>query len=267
MEHQSKPAAGTPLTSLPGVGEAREALLERLGIHCAEDLLRHFPRDYEDRTVVRALKELREGERCSVRAFVITAPSVARIRKGMEILRFRISDGTAQAEVSFFNQTFRKRQILQGGEYVFYGEWEQQGSRRRIVNPAMDLPDSPQAAALVPIYPLTAGLAQAQMRRLAAEAVRRLAHSEPETLPEPLRRRYDLMDLTTALTVLHAPTDLAALREARRRMVFEEMLLFQLGLGLMSRRGREQTPVHIAPVDITPFYRSLPFEPTGAQKR
>ncbi|MBQ3077282.1 MAG: hypothetical protein IJC43_05445 [Clostridia bacterium] len=97
MEHQSKPAAGTPLTSLPGVGEAREALLERLGIHCAEDLLRHFPRDYEDRTVVRTLKELREGERCSVRAFVITAPSVARIRKGMEILRFRISDGTAQA--------------------------------------------------------------------------------------------------------------------------------------------------------------------------
>ena len=85
------------LKALPGVGDVRVEQLGRLGIVCAEDLLRFYPRAYQDRSVIRPLGQVRDGESCSVRAFVMTAPVLTRIRKGMELVRFRISDGTATA--------------------------------------------------------------------------------------------------------------------------------------------------------------------------
>ena len=129
----------------------------RLGILCAEDLLRFYPRAYQDRSVVLPLAQVTDGQSCSVRAFVTTAPSLTRIRKGMEIVHFRISDGSATATVSYFNQGWIKNQLLRGGEYVFYGTFEVSGSLRRVANPVFEAADSPLAAAITPIYRLTDG--------------------------------------------------------------------------------------------------------------
>ena len=204
---------------------------------------------------------------CSVRAFVTTAPSLTRIRKGMEIVHFRISDGSATATVSYFNQSWIKSQLMRGGEYVFYGTFEVSGSLRRVANPVFEAADSPLAAAITPIYRLTTGLGQKVMQKLVREAVHRLLPLEPEILPQSLCRKYHLMERRQALFEIHMPSDAAALQQARRRLVFEELLTLQLGLGLLRNRSREGTPVRIAPCPMQPFYEALPFEPTGAQKR
>ena len=255
------------LKSLPGVGDTRVEQLGRLGILCAEDLLRFYPRAYQDRSVVLPLAQVTDGQSCSVRAFVTTAPSLTRIRKGMEIVHFRISDGSATATVSYFNQSWIKSQLMRGGEYVFYGTFEVSGSLRRVANPVFEAADSPLAAAITPIYRLTTGLGQKVMQKLVREAVHRLLPLEPEILPQSLCRKYHLMERRQALFEIHMPSDAAALQQARRRLVFEELLTLQLGLGLLRNRSREGTPVRIAPCPMQPFYEALPFEPTGAQKR
>ena len=257
----------TDLKTLHGVGAARVEQLQRLGILCAEDLLRYYPRTYQDRSIVRALAQVADGESCSVRAFVVTTPTLTRLRKGMEMVRFRISDGSATAEVTYFNQNWVKNQLLRGGEYLFYGTFELHGGMRRMANPAFDRVDSPTAAAILPIYRLTAGLSQKVMQKIVLEAVQTLAPLQPEILPESLRRRYELVDRVQALVEVHRPTDAAQLAQARRRLMFEELLTLQLGLGLLKGRAREATPVRIAPRSLVPFYEALPFAPTGAQRR
>ena len=255
------------LKALPGVGDVRVEQLGRLGIVCAEDLLRFYPRAYQDRSVIRPLGQVRDGESCSVRAFVMTAPVLTRIRKGMELVRFRISDGTATATVSYFNQGWIKNQLLRGGEYVFYGTFEVCGGLRRVANPAFDAVDSPLAGAITPVYRLTAGLGQKVMQKLVREAVNRLVPLQPEILPRPLCEKYHLMERRQAFFEIHSPTDASTLEKARRRLMFEELLTLQLGLGLLKNRVREGTPVRIAPRSPEPFYAALPFEPTGAQRR
>ena len=156
---------------------------------------------------------------------------------------------------------------MRGGEYVFYGTFEVSGSLRRVANPVFEAADSPLAAAITPIYRLTTGLGQKVMQKLVREAVHRLLPLEPEILPQSLCRKYHLMERRQALFEIHMPSDAAALQQARRRLVFEELLTLQLGLGLLRNRSREGTPVRIAPCPMQPFYEALPFEPTGAQKR
>ena len=169
--------------------------------------------------------------------------------------------------MSYFNQGWIKNQLLRGGEYVFYGTFEVCGGLRRVTNPAFDAVDSPLAGAITPVYRLTAGLGQKVMQKLVREAVNRLVPLQPEILPRPLCEKYHLMERRQAFFEIHSPTDASTLEKARRRLMFEELLTLQLGLGLLKNRVREGTPVRIAPRSPEPFYAALPFEPTGAQRR
>ena len=255
------------ITKLNGVGPARAALLERLGITCCEDAVRFYPRTYEDRRAVVPIGETALGTACSVCGHVVTMPSHARIRKGMELTRFRISDGTGSADITYFNQPWMKNLVKKGEEYAFFGRIDGDLLRRTMANPAMARIGSPEAESIVPVYKLTAGISQKILRSVIWQAVELLADKLPEVLPLELMAQYALMPLGQALRTVHRPSDPSELAAARRRLAFEELFTLSLGLSLLGRRVREAAGAGIPQVDMAPFFAALPFEPTGAQRR
>ena len=147
---------------LKGIGEARAKLLAKLDIRTVYDLISYFPRAYEDRSVIRELADVGDGETACVRAAVVSSPLLNRIRKGLSITRFRIADDSGSAEVSFFNQPYIKNKLHVGSRYSFYGRFQKFGSRLNLQNPTFEscIGEGQTTGRIVPVYRLTAGITQ-----------------------------------------------------------------------------------------------------------
>ena len=258
----------TPVTDLPGVGAARARALARLGIATAGDLLTHYPRDYEDRTLVSAISQAPGDRPVCIHALVADPPRLSRIRKGLELVKVRAVDGGGQLELTFFNQAYVKDALRPGISYVFYGVAEGTGSRRRMTNPVFE----PEGAArftgrIMPVYPLTAGLSNNLLAGLVGRALEGCGDQVEEILPPGLRREQSLASARFALQNIHFPEDAEALAAAKRRLTFQEFFLFSLGLALLRRRRDDQTGRVLSPAPLSDFLSLLPFAPTGAQRR
>ena len=162
----------TPLTQLPGIGEARGKKLEKLGLRQAGDLLRYYPRDYEDRRQVWTIRDAPLETKVCVRAMAAQAPALSRIRGGLELVRVRAVDHSGSLWITFFNQSYVQRAIQPGEDYIFYGTVEQMGSRRSMTNPIFERADRQAVTgSIIPVYPLTAGISNHLMLTLARQTV------------------------------------------------------------------------------------------------
>ena len=258
----------TPVTDLPGVGAARGRALARLGIATAGDLLTHYPRDYEDRTLATTVSQAPGDRPVCIHALVADPPRLSRIRKGLELVKVRAVDGGGQLELTFFNQAYVKDALRSGVSYVFYGVAEGTGSRRRMTNPVFE----PEGAArftgrIMPVYPLTAGLSNNLLAGLVGRVLEGCGDQVEEILPASLRREQSLASARFALQNIHFPEDAEALAAAKRRLTFQEFFLFSLGLALLRRRRDDQAGRVLTPAPIEDFLALLPFAPTGAQRR
>ena len=149
----------TPLTQFPGVGEVRAKKLSHLGLNTAGDLLTYYPRDYEDRRQVYAVRQAPEGVRVCVRAMVAQRPRLSRVRKGLDLVQVPVVDQGGTLHLTFFNQSYVERALLPGEDYVFYGQVERQGNRLSMTNPVFERADRQDVTGrIVPVYPLTAGI-------------------------------------------------------------------------------------------------------------
>ena len=257
----------TPLRELPGVGEARAKGLEKLGLRTAGDLVGYFPRSYEDRRQVYAIAEAPVGELCCVRVMAAEEPRRMHIRRGLDVTRLKVVDGTSAMLVTFFNQGYVRQALHRGEEYILYGRVELMGNHRQMTNPQFEEAGRPWACGrIMPVYPLTAGITN----HLLAGLVERALHELPppaETLPGDLRARHGLAPAADCWRSIHFPPDEDALNAARRRFAFEELFYLSLGLALLrERRSRGQGPA-FGETDLEDFYKLLPFALTGAQRR
>mgnify|MGYP001060812332 CR=1 FL=1 len=251
---------------LHGVGPARAAQLEKLGIRTLYDLLAFFPRDYEDRTNPVTIAQLQPGVPACFRAMVVSQPILRRIGGGRDITKLIVADETGKLTLSYFNQPYVKNQLHYGESYYFYGALQPEHGMQ-MANPAHDPADRPGAVTnrLLPVYSLTAGLSNRLMTQCVQQALTFAAELLPEILPEQVRREYDLCGVTEAYTTVHQPPDWPALQRARKRLVFEEFFIFSAGLAVL-RASR--TELHTIPYDtacMDAFFRALPFRLTGAQ--
>ncbi len=258
----------TPLTQLPKVGPARAAALEKLGLTTVADLLAHFPREYEDRTLRQeGIAALPQEEPVCFAALVAEPFRTSFLRKGMEVTRGRLVDATGQVLATFFNQSYVQRALRPGQTYVFYGKLTGAGTRRQITNPKFE-PEGQQTftGGILPVYPLTAGLSNHLLAGLVRLALP-CADQAAETLDDALRREHKLLPLAAAYRAIHFPPSWQALAQARRRLVFEELFCLTLGLTLLrTRRAGQQAPAFPC-LDLTPFTAALPFSLTAAQAR
>ena len=257
----------TSVQFIKGIGEQRAKALGKLGIGTLRDLISWFPRRYEDRTACKRIADLQPEETACVAAMVASAPTLSHIRKGLDIVKVKAVDESGVLDVTFFNQPWQKN--LQVGEtYVFCGKAEGNLLRRKMTPVVVEKEGQRQLTGrIVPIYPLTAGVSQLILQRSIRQGLDACAAILPDILPDEVRLAHGLCRIGYAYENIHFPESPEALDIARRRLAFEELFLFAIGL----KRLRAQRQVlHTTPcgnIDMAPFYGALPFSLTGAQHR
>lgn len=254
---------------LKGVGEKKAAALEKLGIRTKRDMLSCFPRAYEDRRVIHTVADAPLDTPVCVRAMVAGAPTAARVRRGMELLKLRAVDDTCTLDITYFNQNYLKNQLMPGVTYIFYGRLTGTGRRRAMVNPAFEAEDRQGVITgrILPIYRLTSGVNQKLMLTLARQVLDECGGEVPDLLPPAVRERYHLAQAPFSYENIHFPRDDVALDQARGRLVFEELYVLAAALELMRSRRREHGGIVLPARDTEEFWQALPFAPTGAQRR
>ena len=258
----------TPVQFIKGIGPQRAKALSKLGIETLRDLIAWLPRRYEDRTAFRRIADLVPGEAACVAAMVAAPPTLSHIRKGMDLIKLRAVDESGTLDVTFFNQTWLKSSLRQGQTYAFYGRAEGSLLRKQMASPVVEpLGRREVTGRIVPIYPLTAGVSQLVLSRSIRQGLDACADILPDVLPDEVRQDHHLCRINFAYENIHFPESSEALTLARRRLAFEELFLFTIGLQRLRRR---REVVHVAPcdsVDMEPFYSALPFTLTDAQRR
>ena len=258
----------TDVRYIKGIGEAKAKALGKLGIFTLGDLIGWFPRRYEDRRETRPISSLIPGETACVAAMIASEPKVSHIRKGMDLVKVRAVDDTGALDVTFFNQSWLKNQLRVGETYIFYGRAEGSLLRKTMAGPVVE-PEGRQefTGRIVPVYPLTAGVSQLLLSRAIRQGLDECADILPDCLPDSVRQTHGLCRVNYAYENIHFPESPEALDIARRRLAFEELFFFAIGLKLLRSRRETVSVEPFRPVDMAPFYDALPFILTGAQRR
>jgi len=280
----------TPLSEVRGIGPKAASRLAALDLWLADDLLRHYPRDYLDYANLVRIAALEPGRTATIVATVRRSHSFTSPRNpNLSILELQLADVTGRMKVAkfFAGKRFsspgwlkaQQRQFPAGATIAVSGLVKDTPYGPVFQDPLMEVLASPSApiqseqiGRLLPVYGLTEGLTADRLRNL-IRPVLTAARRWPDHLPEPLRLREGLPALGEALWQIHRPSDQASLARARHRLVFDEFLLLQLGL-LQRRReltSRPAPPLQLAAPTgegrLSAFLELLPFPLTGAQRR
>ncbi|MBN1586422.1 MAG: ATP-dependent DNA helicase RecG [Candidatus Omnitrophica bacterium] len=270
-------AQSQPLESavqyIKGVGPARYALLQRLGVETISDLIHYYPRRYEDRRVRGTLAEAAPGETQALRA-TVSSVQARRLKDGRSMLEALLSDAGGSVVAVWFNQDYLREILQRGREYFFYGKLDRHGSRVQMMAPEIEAADGPGAKVhmgrMVPVYPLTEDLTQRAMRQIMWNTLAQYGPQLEDWLPQLFDESEGWPPHPYAIREIHFPMTQEAWEKARQRLVREEFLVLQSAVALRRYRLESQTQgvVHTVDGDLTRrFLENLPFTLTGAQKR
>jgi ATP-dependent DNA helicase RecG len=256
-----------PVSKVKGIGDKKARLLAKLNIDTIEDLLHHLPRGYESAGMCVRICELADGGAYQVNAVVVEEPKLRRIRNGLNLTTISLSDETGRVEAVFFNQPYIKNMFKPGQTVCVSGSVKRTGRKLQFTNPVMDKNGVPQQG-LMPIYPLTAGVTQKAMRLFVRAALDALGGRVSELFPAEFRKSHGLAEINYALEQIHFPTDEASLEQAKHRLIFEELLLFNLALAsreTAALKGASICTLEAGQRDC--FLLRLGYQPTDAQLR
>lgn len=225
----------TDIQYLKGIGPRKAEAFRKLGIRTSWDLLHYFPRNYEDRSLVKAISELEDGESVTVKGTVQTV-HFRRFRKNLSALKVMIQDRNAYAQVTWFNQDYLRDTFKEGDIYWFYGKFVRKGIFFEVSNPSFSR-DCDSFARIEPIYQKTAGITQSTLRRAVGMVLELHSEKLPDLFPEHFRREHGLADINDAIRNIHYPESNQDFFRARKRLVFEELFLMQLGLLFLKKRA------------------------------
>lgn len=252
-----------PVRLLSGVGPKRAALYEKLGVRTIGDLLLYVPRGYLDFSAPLPIAESHTGENVVVRAKVYKKQGEQRIRKRLSIFRVYATDESTDLKITIYNAKYLFESLKEGTWYLFYGKVT--GSLLHSEMSAPQVFPEQEAGGMLPLYSLTEGLSNKQVTENVREALRLWGDCLSDALPHTLRQAYGLCQLRYAVENVHFPTDSHALGVARSRLIFEELLVLQLGMMMLKSRNRAETSVRLQKAELAPFLDSLPFTLTNGQ--
>ena len=258
-----------PIDSLKGIGAKTKQTFEKAGIETLEDLIHYYPREYERYEAPVSVMELKEGMYAAVSGRLL-APLQTRYVRGLSITSGLFGDGLESILVSWFNMPYLKNSLRSGVPYIFRGRIKAKGDRLILEQPAVFKPEQYQAVlgTMLPVYTLVKGMTN-QMVTKAIRQVLEYRGLLAEHLPEAIRERYQIAEYNFSLEQIHFPKSEEGLREARKRLVFDEFFFFLLQLrGLKDARQKEQNQFEIREMpEPETLIQSLPYSLTGAQKR
>ena len=256
----------TPVRYLKGVGPKTAERFEKLGILTLSDLLCHYPRRYLDFSKPYSIAEAPADTECVVKAEVFAKPGGRILPGGRRMERITAGDDVSSLEITWFNNPYAAQKLELGQEYYFQGIVTGGMLRRQMVNPQVRTDAQVKSSPFEAVYPQTEGLTSSAI----AKCVRQLLpHAEllPDPLPSEMLKKYRLLSKTDAVRAIHCPATEEEAFAARRRLIYEELLVLQLGIGRMKNHGAASTGAPMKKADASPFWESLSFSPTGAQRR
>ena len=258
-----------PLKFYKGVGEKRAQLFEKLGVDSSDALLRYYPREYEDWSNCISVGEAKanadSGEICCIRATISSQVRSVRLKGNRLLFSARAVDEEGNGfRVTFFNNSYIPKILVLGSSYIFRGKLFVGSNGAEMTSPMFDSADCNR---IVPVYRATEGLPSRQIAKVVEQVLDELPEDLADPLPEWVRAKYKLCHIRYALKQIHFPDDNETLATARDRLVFEELLILQLGLLRLKGRRRGTAGVTITENHSEEFWKMLPFEPTNAQKR
>ncbi len=254
------------ITTLNGIGQKRAENFRTLGVFTLNDLLHFYPRTYEDRTNVKKIAEIKDGDTICIRARAVSPLRENFVRKNMYLCSVKVSDGTGFIEIVWFNNRYIKNMFDIKKEYIFYGK-ATYSNRMQMHSPIFEEAENQQLTGRIfPVYSQTSGLTQ---KNIGAAVVGAIRAGEPEeTLPAKVREKYKLCSLPYAIRNIHFPKDSEALSIAKRRLAFEELFIFQAALRFLREDRSSSVSVPLNNTEcVNDFIASLPYPLTKAQKR
>ena len=255
----------TDIKYLKGVGERRAAMLSRLGVSDVNALVRLYPRVYEDWSRIKSINEAQIGEICCIKGIVGSPVRKSLIRKGLTLYKTEITDGSGIMGITIFNSRFAAEKLTEGDEFLFFGRVGGNFYRKEMSSPEIEPAEG--ADRIRPIYPQTHGLNSKMIEKLVRTALTECRDELVDPIPLWLREKYCLMNLPDSLWNIHFPKSPDYLEEARRRLIFEELLILQLGLEKMRSQTQKNAGAIIERDFSDEYFSHLPFSPTGAQRR
>jgi ATP-dependent DNA helicase RecG len=267
-----RPRSGldAPVTTLPGISTAYAARLKRLDIETVGDLLFHFPHRYDDYSSLKPINRLEYGEETTIIG-TIWETQTRKTRGGSVIVSSIIADASGTIEATWFNQPYLARQLRAGRRIVLSGKVDEYLGRLTLQSPEWEPLEREwiHTGRLVPIYPLTRGVSSRWMRRMIKRVVDHWVPRLEDHLPEQIRERVGLMELSAAVRQIHFPDSREDSEKARHRLAFDEFLFIQLRMLQQRQRWQSQTgtPIPRNQSLLDAFVQSLPYQLTEAQKR
>jgi ATP-dependent DNA helicase RecG len=260
----------TPVTYIKGVGQARGELLERLGLQAARDVLFFFPRDYQDLTDMRSIGDLEEDKLLSVRG-VVEEVDMRSTGIGRSMLGVLIRQDRLYLRALWFNQPFMREKFSRGQDVLLSGKAKMNGGRWEMAHPRVQWVDPDEdvpVGQMLPIYSLTEGLKQWHLRTIVRNALDAFADLLDEVFPESYLAAKNLWPLRQAIREIHFPANPANLAQAKRRFVYQELLILQLALAV--KRHAHETESNAPLLESTPridarIRRLFPWDLTAGQ--
>lgn len=252
-----------------GVGPNRVQLLNKLNIFTLGDLITHYPRSYEDRSKPKNIMECLDGEEALIEAVALNRIVEVRLR-GKTMYKLQIGDESGRASAVWFNQSYLKNKFQVGKKYKFFGKVSNSLGRITIQSPVFDETEKTNnTGKIVPIYPSTYQLSQNVLRKIIENGLKEITGSMPETLPSYLIEEYHLQSLQQAIQNIHFPKEYKDYKNARNRLVFEELLSTQLALLQLKNVSLtgEKGITFSKDIHMSDIINQLPFSLTGAQRR
>lgn len=258
----------TPLRELKGVGEKTEKLFQKIGITTAEELLRYYPRTYDIYEEPVEIASAEEDKTVSIRATIATGIYINQIRN-LQVLTTTVTDASGRLPVAWFNAPYLRGTLKKGSVFILRGKITRKKGRPQMEHPEIFTPAAYEEIihSMQPVYGLTKGLSNKMITKL----VHQILDTRPlhgEYLPEEIRERYQLADANYAIRTIHFPKNMQELLTARKRLVFDEFLLFVLAIQLLKEKTEEAPNTFpMKPVWTTEeIIEGLPYDLTGAQK-
>lgn len=252
-----------------GVGEARAKILNKMGIYTLEDLITYYPRNYEDRSQIIDLSKTIDGEKYTIEANAITSITNRMLGRGRSIQKLVVKDLTDTCTITWFNQPYISSKIKRGEVYRFFGRMTVKMGRKEMTSPVFDAVNkNDNTGKIIPVYPLISEIKGATLRKIIQNGLG-LVKTLEETMPDYLVEKYKLMSYDEATRQIHFPSNFDKFKQARKRLVFDELLSMQLGLlKLKGENQQEQKGIkYDKKIQMSTVIDDLPFKLTNAQLR
>lgn len=254
-----------PIEYLKGVGPKKGELFRKLGVNSVGELICYYPRTYEDWSKIQNIADLDSNEICCIKAFVTSIPAETRTSGGKILTKVRLSDESGTIYATFFNNKYVKNMLKYNCEYIFMGKVNISYSKTEIIAP--EFVEVGKSKAIRPIYRCTAGLTTRNIESVVSNAIKLLPENIKESIPDDIRKEYNLITYDKAIRSVHFPKDTEELMKARKRLMFQELLVLSLGLNSM-KNGRQKETTVVIDKDYTKEYLDiLGFEMTTGQRQ